>query len=341
MQTGPVEDLKTEIEPEGQQTGETSDYELQRLRNIARNQRQLEALGLDGPPANIMSRRPVDEAAWDAAWEGQLARLAAYKAAHGDYNVPNRWPEAPRLGNWVKTQRAGKKKMDRGDPRLGMTAARVARLEALGFAWAPGPKAGNAARFPNEAWETQLARLAAYKAEHGDCNVPKGWAEDPRLAGWVSTQRKRKKALDRGDPTARMTASRAARLEALGFAWALSSEQISKRMRAASTDEAAWEAQLARLAAYKAAHGDCSVPQGWAEAPRLASWVSNQRHLKRRLDRGEPSQGMAMERAARLTALGLVWDPSLEGPRTCGWAAGSPTSGKASGSSTAASPALG
>ena len=41
---GSVEDVKTEIEPEGQQTGETSDYELQRLRNIARNQRQLEAL---------------------------------------------------------------------------------------------------------------------------------------------------------------------------------------------------------------------------------------------------------------------------------------------------------
>jgi hypothetical protein len=24
----------------------------------------------------------------------------------------------------------------------------------------------------------QLARLAVYKAEHGDCNVPYGWPED-------------------------------------------------------------------------------------------------------------------------------------------------------------------
>jgi hypothetical protein len=31
------------------------------------------------------------------------------------------------------------------------------------------------------AWEAQLARLAAYKAEHGDCNVPQRWAEDPQL----------------------------------------------------------------------------------------------------------------------------------------------------------------
>jgi hypothetical protein len=31
----------------------------------------------------------------------------------------------------------------------------------------------------------QFARLAAYKAEHGDCNVPGSWAEDPKLAKWV------------------------------------------------------------------------------------------------------------------------------------------------------------
>jgi hypothetical protein len=50
-----------------------------------------------------------------------------------------------------------------------------------------------------------------------------------------------------------------------------------------------WEAQLARLAAYKAAHGDCNVPKGWAGNSRLATWVSDQRKLKKKLDRGEPS----------------------------------------------------
>jgi hypothetical protein len=40
------------------------------------------------------------------------------------------------------------------------------------------------------------------------------------LASWVNNQRARKKALDRGDPSPRMTSARAARLEALGFAWA-------------------------------------------------------------------------------------------------------------------------
>jgi hypothetical protein len=58
--------------------------------------------------------------------------------------------------------------------------------------------------------------------------------------------------------------------------------------------------------AYKAAHGDCKVPQRWAEDPRLSSWVMTQRALKTKLDRGEPSEGMTAERAARLTALGFA-----------------------------------
>ena len=68
------------------------------------------------------------------------------------------------------------------------------------------------------AWEAQLAKLAAYTREHGDSNVPRGWAEDPGLARWVTTQRAYKKALDRGEPSSGMTAARAAQLDALSFA---------------------------------------------------------------------------------------------------------------------------
>jgi hypothetical protein len=51
------------------------------------------------------------------------------------------------------------------------------------------------------AWEAHLARLVAYKAMHGDCNVPQGWAGDPGLGRWVSNQRSRKRKLDRGELT--------------------------------------------------------------------------------------------------------------------------------------------
>jgi hypothetical protein len=141
----------------------------------------------------------------------------------------------------------------------------------------------------------------AYKVEHGDCNVPKGWAEDPRLGTWVNTQRQLKRRLDRSEPSGGMMAARATRLEALGFAW-----EGTK----AHPKEAEWEVQLARLAVYKAEHGDCNVPKGWAEDPRLGRWVDTQRKFKRKLDRGEPSEGMTAAWAVKLDALGFKWNSS-------------------------------
>jgi hypothetical protein len=71
-----------------------------------------------------------------------VAKLERYKREHGDCNVPTKgWAEDSALANWVQHQRAKKKKLDRGVARPRITAARVVQLEALGFAWAPGPGA--------------------------------------------------------------------------------------------------------------------------------------------------------------------------------------------------------
>jgi hypothetical protein len=92
-----------------------------------------------------------------------------------------------------------------------------------------------------------------------------------------------------------MTAERAARLTALGFIW--------------DDHDAVWELQLGRLTAYKAIHGDCDVPKMHAkDKPALGRWVFSQRTRKKALDCGEPCEGMTAERAARLTALGFMWD---------------------------------
>ena len=219
--------------------------------------------------------------------------------------MPRHWDEDPPLGKWVDKQRVHKRKLDRGEPSDGMTAERAARLTALGLVWDP-PRQGSK---PKEAeWEAQLVRLAAYKAARGNCNVPRHWAEDPRLATWVNNQRTFKRKLDRGEPSLGMTLTRAARLTALGLVWDLG-------QTGGIPLDAKWEAQLVRLAAYKAAHGDCNVPTGWAEDPRLGGWVSKQRTFKLKLDRGEPSLVMTAERAARLTALGFAFE--VPSPQLC------------------------
>jgi hypothetical protein len=225
----------------------------------------------------------------DVKWKAKLVKLATYKAKYGDCNVPLRWAEDPSLANWVMTQRATKRKFDHGEPQGRMTSERVVKLTALGFMWDPG----SGAQVNDVKWKAKLVKLATYKAKYGDCNVPLRWAEDPQLGKWANDQRSNKRKLDRGEPCEAMTVERAARLTALGFVW--------------DPRATAWAVHLAKLEAYKAEHGNCSVPHRWVEDPGLGKWVSMQRQLKRKLDRGEPCYSMTVERAARLAALGLVW----------------------------------
>jgi hypothetical protein len=243
----------------------------------------------------------------DTGWEAQLAKLKVYERRHGDCNVPQRWAEDPLLGRWAMRQRACKKAMDRGDPSHGMAAVRAAKLEALGFVWEL-PAVGASRRRSDAAWEAQLAKLKVYKRRHGDCNVPARWAEDPQLGNWVTRQRTFKRGLGRSDPNEGMMVARASKLDALGFAWQLSAAAISEQLR----DDVAWEAQLAKLKAYKRRHGDCNVPQRWTEDKPLGSWVSLQRAYKRKLDGGQlhVCHGMTAARAAKLDALGFAWQMS-------------------------------
>jgi hypothetical protein len=272
------------------------------------------------PPAAAEAVRS-DAANRDTNWEAQLAKLKQYKRKRGDCNVPKRWTEDPGLGQWVAGQRKFKKWLDRGDPWPRMTAARAAKLEALGFAWElsvteqqrkqrskgsqeTGSQVNSKESQDDAGWEDWVAKLVQYKRMHGDCIVPRRWVEDPPLGRWVCHQRKCKKKLDRGEPSEGMTAARAAKLEALGgFAWELAARRV----------DAGWEAQLAKLTAYKRKCGNCNVPQRWAEDMPLGRWVATQRQCKRQLDRGEPSKIMTAPRAAKLHALGFDWAPPRGG----------------------------
>jgi hypothetical protein len=61
---------------------------------------------------------------------------------------------------------------------------------------------------------------------------------------------------------------------------------------------------FAALGRYKERFGDCNVPQGWAENPRLASWVRIQRGLK-------TSGKLSRERELRLNAINALTSDQL------------------------------
>jgi hypothetical protein len=157
--------LQTEVEraiAERRGRGQTDGDVGSVATKLSRDKKQRKRPAKKIPAAKKISKKKKGRQQQYTKWEATLARLAVYKAAHGDCNVPQRWPEDPPLGRWVSKQRVYKQPLDRGDPSPGMTAARAARLTALGFAWDPEHIHRQATH----------ARLATSKAAHGDCNLP-------------------------------------------------------------------------------------------------------------------------------------------------------------------------
>ena len=128
-------------------------------------------------------------------------------------------------------------------------------------------------------WDQRFQELVAYKNRFGDCRVPVGWSENPTLAVWCSHQRQ---AYKKG----RLSPERITRLEELGFVW--------------DTFESAWEKMFGMLIDYKKRFGNCNVPQGWSEDPKLGRWVSTQRKLYK-------NGKLSPERIQRLKSVGFEW----------------------------------
>jgi hypothetical protein len=71
----------------------------------------------------------------ESNWETMCAELERFKLRYGHCNIPHGGAENVRLDGWVKSQRASKHAGK-------LSPKREARLDALGFDWAPklGPK---------------------------------------------------------------------------------------------------------------------------------------------------------------------------------------------------------
>ena len=151
-----------------------------------------------------------------------------------------------------------------------LSTDRITRLERLGFVW----------DFFAAGWEQMFAELSAYKQAHGDGNVPVQWKENPKLAVWCGRQRAKYKSKE-------LSQDRITRLEQLGFTWDSYNET--------------WEQMFAELTIYKETHGNCNVPNRWADNLDLVSWCSVQRRAYRR-------KKISLDRLTRLENLGFVWD---------------------------------
>jgi len=211
----------------------------------------------------------------DRRWLAKYNRLKLYFQENGNSDVPNRWKNDPSLANWVSSQRERQKNEVLPEDRVRM-------LDALDFTW-QSRDVGT--------WEDRLAEVAAFKAEHGHCDIPTNFHENPKLGRFVNNMRSK---MSNGE----LPAERIEKLEALGFKWALRAAEVSVSGKKVS---AAWKTRFDELLAYKDAHGDCNVPRKWAENEQLGVWVSQQRQDKKRgkLDSGKRTL---------LDSIGFIWD---------------------------------
>jgi len=131
----------------------------------------------------------------------------------------------------------------------------------------------------------KFEELKQYQEEHGDCNVPYRWPENPQLANWVFRQREHKKA-------GKITADREAKLDELSFNWGLN-YSVSKENR--------WDFRLAELLEFKSRHGHCCVPNVFMDNQQLANWVRKQRELRKK-------DKLPAERVTKLDEIGFSWE---------------------------------
>jgi len=213
-------------------------------------------------------------------WESSLAAVAAFHAVHGHCDIPLNFPENPKLGRFVNSMRT-----QRNHGLL--SAERIASLDALGFVW-KAPRRAKVVFGEHEVsapWKRRFEELLAYKAEHGDCDVPAKWVKNEGLANWVSQQRQLKK---RGT----LQPGRENLLNEIGFCWQ------------AVAGQRTWDSHFAELLSFKERHGHCDVPVHDPQNHSLGTWVTNQRT---KMKRGKLSE----EQVRLLSEAGFKWQIRL------------------------------
>lgn len=156
-----------------------------------------------------------------------------------------------------------------------------------------GPSDRNNSFYLNrdDSWYEKFEELAEYKKEKGDCNVPRGFPDNPSLGKWANTQRSQYKLLKDGMASP-ITAYRIRALEGIGFQW--------------NSLDGLWYERLEELKEYKKEKGDCNVPQRYQDNRSLGKWVQTQQYQYRRWLNGEAS-ALSENRIQRLEEIGFWW----------------------------------
>jgi len=147
-----------------------------------------------------------------------------------------------------------------------------------------------------EKFHAKYMELIEYKEEHGDAVVPK---RSGSLGNWVNKQRQHYRSNLSGKKSS-LNAVRVDALNQVGFVWDATSRQ-------AVLKEDTWDIRFNELKAYKEEHGNCRVPQRYKKNSKLGYWVGHQRLEYQKIENGEGSSQLTIERKLQLKTLDFEW----------------------------------
>jgi len=176
------------IKVEASSSSEESTYSEKRIRS-----------GIIGEKLGKTIYTPKDvepNAAQERKWEKWFGKLVEYKKEHGNCLVQR--STNPKLGKWVKTQRAWK-------VRGWLPQARIDRLNEIHFEWCVS----------KGLWEQRYEDLLEFKDKYNHTIVPRN--KFPVLGNWVRTQRR---CLER------LSQDRIDKLNAIGFVWKVNEHRM-------------------------------------------------------------------------------------------------------------------
>ncbi|MCX4681480.1 Helicase associated domain protein [Streptomyces sp. NBC_01433] len=216
---------------------------------------------------------------WDlreAAWQRYLHAAREYHRAHGHLRVPADYctdDEVPvNLGGFLLRVRVQDQQVSE-DQR--------AELNKLGIVWASSN---------DHFWDRMYAAATAYRAEHGDLNVPTSHVtnDDPplQLGKWLTRCRAWRKAGD----VSTLTSQRALDLDGLGMVWDARTQK--------------WNSCLSAAEAYFKQNGDLAVPTAYetegSEPMKLGLWIQKQRKNRK-------AGILSAQQIEALTRIGMIW----------------------------------
>ena len=219
----------------------------------------------------LLNELAFDWATEVSTWAKRFEELREYKDKNGDTRVPVKWPENPKLGKWVVSQRRKKRTKT-------LNPEHENKLSALGFEWELRHTISSAS------WDRTFEEVAAFKAKHGHLNL---WREgvDERLPRWLAKQR-------RNYQKGVLSEYQIKQLTILGYELMPSATDFSQR----------WEQMYAELAHIHASSGSLRFRSNDNVPRSLKSWCSKQRKLR---SAGELTQ----EQIDRLDSIGFDWRP--------------------------------